>query len=269
MREIVLIIDFGGQYNQLIARRVREQNVYCELLPYNTSYEKMMSYNPKGIILTGGPKSVTGKDAPKCDNRIFTSGVPILGICYGAQLIAYALGGQVEHADAGEYGKTDIDYRVNNLLFEGMPNNSVCWMSHFDYVKIPPDGFDIMAVTKTCPVAAYGNSVKNIYGVQFHPEVMHTKNGTQILKNFLYQVCKVSGDWTMSSFAASSVQAIREKVKDKKVLLALSGGVDSSVAAVLLNKAIGKNLTCIFVDHGLLRKTRRMKLKIYLRNNSI
>ena len=254
MREIVLIIDFGGQYNQLIARRVREQNVYCELLPYNTSYEKMMSYNPKGIILTGGPKSVTGKDAPKCDNRIFTSGVPILGICYGAQLIAYALGGQVEHADAGEYGKTDIDYRVNNLLFEGMPNKSVCWMSHFDYVKIPPDGFDIMAVTKTCPVAAYGNSVKNIYGVQFHPEVMHTKNGTQILKNFLYQVCKVSGDWTMSSFAATSVQAIREKVKDKKVLLALSGGVDSSVAAVLLNKAIGKNLTCIFVDHGLLRK---------------
>ncbi len=254
MRETVIVLDFGGQYNQLIARRVREQNVYCELLPYHASFERIMSYNPIGIILTGGPKNVFAEDAPKCDKRVFEAGIPVLGICYGAQLFAYLYGGQVSRAPQGEYGKTEISYQVDNPILAGLPQSAICWMSHMNYVSKAPEGYEIYASTESCPVAAFGNAEKNIYGVQFHPEVNHTQFGQQILRNFLYEVCHASGDWTMHSFAERAVEEIREKVGNGKVLLALSGGVDSSVVAVLLHRAIGKNLTCIFVDHGLLRK---------------
>ena len=253
MRETVLVLDFGGQYNQLIARRVRELHVYCELLPYDTPLETVKAYDPLGIILTGGPKNVYGEAAPKCDPRIFSSGIPILGICYGSQLLAHTLGGQVSHAPQGEYGKAEITYE-QSVLFSGMEQHSECWMSHMDYISKAPEGFAVLAATANCPVAAFGNDAKKIYGVQFHPEVRHTVQGMQILKNFLYGVCGAKGDWTMKSYAATAVEQIRRKVGDKKVLLALSGGVDSSVAAVLLHRAIGKNLICIFVDHGLLRK---------------
>lgn len=254
MKETVLVIDFGGQYNQLICRRVRELNVYCELLPCSVTYEKVAEYDPIGIILTGGPKNVYGEKAPKCDQRIYTSGIPVLGICYGSQLLAHNLGGEVSHAPQGEYGKTEIAYDVNSLLLQGMDEQSICWMSHMDYVRQAPQGFEILAKTSNCPVAAFGDDGRKIYGVQFHPEVMHTVKGTELLKNFLYGICKAKGDWTMASFAETAIREIQKKVGDKKVLLALSGGVDSSVAAVLLHKAIGKNLLCIFVDHGLLRK---------------
>lgn len=253
MRETVLVLDFGGQYNQLIARRVRELHVYCELLPYDTPLETVKAYDPLGIILTGGPKNVYGEAAPKCDPRIFSSGIPILGICYGSQLLAHTLGGQVSHAPQGEYGKAEITYE-QSVLFSGMEQHSECWMSHMDYISKAPEGFAVLAATANCPVAAFGNDAKKIYGVQFHPEVRHTVQGMQILKNFLYGVCGAKGDWTMKSYAATAVEQIRRKVGAKKVLLALSGGVDSSVAAVLLHRAIGKNLICIFVDHGLLRK---------------
>lgn len=254
MRETVIILDFGGQYNQLIARRVRELNVYCEILPYHTALETIQQKNPKGIIFTGGPNSVYGENAPKCDSRIYQLGIPILGICYGSQLIALELGGSVETAPTGEYGKTEIQYDTQNVLLEGMEQKSICWMSHMDYISMVPNGFEILATTNSCPVAAYGNDQKKIYGVQFHPEVMHTVNGQVLLDNFLKKVCGAKGDWTMASYAITAVEEIKKKVGDKKVLLALSGGVDSSVAAVLLHKAVGKNLICIFVDHGLLRK---------------
>ena len=254
MRETVIILDFGGQYNQLIARRVREQNVYCELLPYNTDYERVMSYHPIGIILTGGPKNVYGENAPKCDKRIFQAGIPVLGICYGTQLLAHLFGGEVSHAPQGEYGKTEISYQAQSPILAGLPQRAICWMSHMDYVSKAPEGFEIYAFTENCPVAAFGSEEKGIYGVQFHPEVNHTQFGQQILRNFLYGVCHASGDWTMHSFAQTAVEDIRKKVGNGKVLLALSGGVDSSVVAALMNRAIGKNLICIFVDHGLLRK---------------
>lgn len=254
MRETVIILDFGGQYNQLIARRVRELNVYCEILPYHTALETIQQKNPRGIIFTGGPNSVYGENAPKCDSRIYQLGIPILGICYGSQLIALELGGSVETAPTGEYGKTEIQYDTQNVLLEGMEQKSICWMSHMDYISMVPNGFEILATTNSCPVAAYGNDQKKIYGVQFHPEVMHTVNGQVLLDNFLKKVCGAKGDWTMASYAITAVEEIKKKVDDKKVLLALSGGVDSSVAAVLLHKAVGKNLICIFVDHGLLRK---------------
>ena len=254
MRETVIVLDFGGQYNQLIARRVRELNVYCELLPYHASFERIMSYNPIGIILTGGPKNVFAEDAPKCDKRVFEAGIPVLGICYGAQLFAYLYGGEVSRAPQGEYGKTEISYQVDNPILSGLPQSAICWMSHMNYVSKAPVGYEIYASTSSCPVAAFGNEEKSIYGVQFHPEVNHTQFGQQILRNFLYEVCHASGDWTMHSFAERAIEEIREKVGDGKVLLALSGGADSSVVAVLLHRAIGKNLTCIFVDHGLLRK---------------
>ena len=254
MRQTVIVLDFGGQYNQLIARRVREQNVYCEILPYHTDLNIIREKNPIGIIFTGGPKSVYAEDAPNCDKEIYALGIPILGICYGSQLIGMHFGGKVGRPESGQYGKTEIAYHTEHPLFAGMEENSICWMSHMDAVITVPDCFDILAATSTCPVAAYGCENKKLYGVQFHPEVMHTRNGTQILRNFLYNICDAAGDWTMANYAVSAVQAIREKAGDKKVLLALSGGVDSSVAAVLLYRAVGKNLTCIFVDHGLLRK---------------
>ena len=251
--ERILVLDFGGQYNQLIARRVREQNVYCDLLPCDISMERIKEYAPSGIIFTGGPNSVYDENSPHIDEEIFRLGIPVLGICYGAQLMAYTLGGEVQRADTREYGKSDIVYS-DSVLFDGVDKNNVCWMSHTDYISKPPKGFKVAGKTATCPVAAMENVEKGFYGVQFHPEVMHTKQGTTILRNFLYKVCKVSGDWTMANFVAEQVAKIKKKVGDKKVLCAMSGGVDSAVAATLMHRAVGDNLTCIFVDHGLLRK---------------
>ena len=252
--EKVLVLDFGGQYNQLIARRVREQNVYCELLPCDVSLDRIKEFNPKGIIFTGGPNSVYDESSPHIDKEIFELGVPVLGICYGAQLTAYTLGGKVEHAETREYGKSDVVYDVSSEIFKDVDKENVCWMSHTDYISVPPVGFKVVATTATCPVAAMENAEKGFYAVQFHPEVMHTRQGERILRNFLYNVCKVSGDWTMSNFVKEQVAKIKEKCGDKKVLCAMSGGVDSAVAATLIHKAVGDNLTCIFVDHGLLRK---------------
>ncbi|WHH58173.1 glutamine-hydrolyzing GMP synthase [Petroclostridium sp. X23] len=252
--EIVLVLDFGGQYNQLIARRVRECNVYCEVLPYHVSIDKIKSMNPKGIIFTGGPASVYAENAPMCSKEIFELGIPVLGICYGVQLMGHLLGGKVTKAPKREYGKTDISLNCSSKLFENVEENTVCWMSHTNYVEVPPEGFAITAKTENCPAAAIEHKEKNYYGVQFHPEVVHTPKGKEILRNFLYNICECAGDWKMSSFAQQSIREIKEKVGDKKVLCALSGGVDSSVAAVMIHKAVGKQLTCIFVDHGLLRK---------------
>lgn len=251
--ERVLVLDFGGQYNQLIARRVREQSVYCDLKPCDMTIDEIKKYAPKGIIFTGGPNSVYDENSPHIDPEIFRLGIPVLGICYGAQLMAYTLGGKVESATTREYGKSDIEY-FESKIFEGVDKNNVCWMSHTDYVSVAPEGFKIVGKTSTCPVAAMEDASRGFYGVQFHPEVMHTKQGTTILRNFLYNVCKVSGDWTMANFVAEQVAKIKEKVGDKKVLCAMSGGVDSAVAATLVHRAVGDNLTCIFVDHGLLRK---------------
>ena len=252
--ELVLVIDFGAQYNQLIARRVREADVYCEVVPYNASIERIKSLNPKGIIFTGGPASVLDPKAPFCDREIFNLGVPVLGICYGMQLMGHMLGGEVVKAEQREYGKMDINVDTESVLFEGIEPSTTCWMSHTYYVKKLPEGFKNIASSSNCPAEAMENADKKLYGVQFHPEVMHTPKGRQMLNNFLYKVCGCSGDWKMSAFVEQTIKAIREKVGNKSVLCALSGGVDSSVAAVLLHKAVGKQLTCIFVDHGLLRK---------------
>lgn len=253
-KEIVIVLDFGGQYNQLIARRVRECNVYCEVLPYNTSLEKIKEINPKGIIFTGGPASVYAEDSPTCDKGIFELGIPVLGICYGCQLMTYLLNGKVSKAPVREYGKTEVTVDHNSKLFDGVKETSICWMSHTDYVEVLPEGFTVSAHSDSCPVAAMENPSLNLYGVQFHPEVVHTQEGTKMLHNFLYKVCDCAGDWKMDSFTEQSIKALKEKIGDKKVLCALSGGVDSSVAAVMISKAVGKQLTCIFVDHGLLRK---------------
>lgn len=252
-KELVLILDFGGQYNQLIARRIREASVYCEVVPYDVDIDVVKEKKPKGIIFTGGPASVFEENAPKCDSAIFELGIPILGICYGAQLMAHMLGGKVTKADKREYGKTEISLK-EDVLFKEIPKNSIVWMSHTVFVENAPTGFEIMGSTENCPVAAMGNRVKRLYGVQFHPEVEHTQYGKQMLDNFLYNVCGLSGSWTTRSFIDEAVEQIRETVGDKKVICALSGGVDSSVAAVLVHKSIGNQLTCIFVDHGLLRK---------------
>lgn len=254
MREKIIVLDFGGQYNQLIARRVRDLAVYAEILPYNASLERILQEKPIGIIFTGGPASVTDAGAPMCDKRLFDAGIPILGICYGAQLMSVMLGGSVHRAEHREYGKTDIRYETGCALFAGLDKNSVCWMSHTYYVDLPPKGFAICATTDSCPVAAFCDPKKKLYAVQFHPEVVHTRFGNEILKNFLYNVCKASGGWTMDNYVDAAVADIRARVGEGNVLLGLSGGVDSSVAAVLLDKAVGKRLTCIFVDHGLLRK---------------
>lgn len=253
-KELVLIIDFGGQYNQLIARRVREHNVYCEILPYTTPLEKILSRKPDGIIFTGGPKSVNQENAPEVSGELFTSGIPILGICYGAQLIAKKMGGLVEGAEVREYGNTRIKTDVNSPLFKGIPKESICWMSHTDHISRIPDGFNIIASSNNCQNAAMADENRKIYGVQFHPEVRHSEYGNKIIENFLFNVCNLKGTWSMSSFIDDKVGAIREAVGDKRIICALSGGVDSSVAAVLVHRAVGKQLTCIFVDHGLLRK---------------
>ncbi|CUO75436.1 glutamine-hydrolyzing GMP synthase [Clostridium disporicum] len=253
-KELVLVLDFGGQYNQLIARRVRECNVYCEVHPYNLSIEKIREMNPKGIIFTGGPNSVYGEDSPLCDKAIFELGIPVLGICYGSQLMAHVLGGSVATAPVSEYGKTEVAVNNKSKLFDGVESSTICWMSHTDYIERAPENFNIIGHTPVCPVAAMECEEKNLYAVQFHPEVMHTQEGTKMLTNFVKNICNCSGDWTMDSFVEKTIQEVREKVGDGKVLCALSGGVDSSVAAVLLSKAVGKQLTCVFVDHGLLRK---------------
>ncbi|RBP44104.1 glutamine-hydrolyzing GMP synthase [Garciella nitratireducens] len=253
-KELVLILDFGGQYNQLIARRVREAGVYSEIVPYDISMDEIKAKKPKGILFTGGPSSVYGQDAPNVDLEIFNLNIPILGICYGAQLMAYKLGGKVARPQKREYGKVELNLQGKSKLLEGLKDKSICWMSHTDYIEQVPEGFIVTATTDSCPVAVMENQDKLLYGVQFHPEVEHTKKGKEILKNFLFHICKCKGNWTMSTFIEEQIEKIRDKVGNRKVLCALSGGVDSSVAAVLVHKAIGDQLTCIFVDHGLLRK---------------
>lgn len=253
-REKVIVIDFGGQYNQLVARRVRECNVYCEIYSYKTDLEKIKEMNPKGIILTGGPNSCYEEGAATCSPELFELGIPVLGLCYGAQLMMHVLGGKVEKAPVREYGKTDVTVDTSSPLFTDVSEHTVCWMSHFDYISRPADGFRVCAHTADCPVAAAENVERNLYAIQFHPEVLHTVEGTKMLHNFVRGICGCAGTWRMDSFVEQSIQSIREEVGDGKVLCALSGGVDSSVAAVLLSKAIGKQLTCVFVDHGLLRK---------------
>ena len=252
--ETILILDFGGQYNQLIARRVRECNVYSEVVPFNISLEKIKEKNPKGIIFTGGPASVYGEDSPKCDPEIFNLGIPVLGICYGMQLMTHILGGNVARAGKREYGTTDVTIDNTSSLFQGFDSTNGFLMSHTDFVESVPEGFRNIGHTSSCPNAAIENENKKLYGIQFHPEVNNSVNGTLVIKNFLYNICNCSGDWTMSSFVEDSIKTLKEKIGDKKVLCALSGGVDSSVAAVLISKAAGNNLTCIFLDHGLLRK---------------
>ena len=253
-KELVLVIDFGGQYNQLVARRVRECNVYCEIYSYKVALEKIKEKKPMGIILTGGPNSCYEEGAPTADEALFKQGIPVLGLCYGDQLMAHVLGGKVERAENREYGKTDICLDTESKLFEGIETENTCWMSHFDYISRMPEGFKSVAHTVNCPVAAMENVEAGLYGLQFHPEVLHTPDGTKMLFNFVRNICGCKGDWRMDSFVEEQVEVIREKVGEGRVLLALSGGVDSSVCAGLLSKAIGKQLTCVFVDHGLLRK---------------
>ena len=264
--ELILILDFGGQYNQLIARRVRECNVYSEVVPFDISIEKIKEKNPKGIIFTGGPANVYLEDSPKCDPEIFNLSIPILGICYGMQLMMNNLGGTVARADKREYGTMDVNIDNTSLLFQGFDKVNGFLMSHTDYVESLPENFRNIGFTSTCPNAAVENATKKLYGIQFHPEVNNSVNGTQVIRNFLYNICNCSGDWQISSFVTESINSLKEKIGDKKALCALSGGVDSSVAAVLLNKAIGKNLTCIFVDHGLLRKNEGDEVEEVFKN---
>ena len=253
-QEKVLVIDFGGQYNQLVARRVRECNVYCEIYSYRTDLEQIKAMNPKGIILTGGPNSCYEENAPTYRKELFELGIPILGLCYGAQLMMHVLGGHVEKASVQEYGKTEVSVNCESPIFAGVSSNTVCWMSHSDYISQAAPGFAVSAHTADCPIAAAEDSARKLYAIQFHPEVLHTLEGTKMLGNFVRDVCGCSGSWKMDSFVKNSITEIKNKVGTGKVLCALSGGVDSSVAAVLLSKAIGNQLTCVFVDHGLLRK---------------
>lgn len=253
--ELVLVIDFGGQYNQLIARRVREAKVYCEVVPYDVSIETVLEKKPKGIIFTGGPSIAYDNEAPSVDPKIFELGIPILGICYGAQLTAHLLGGKLEAAARREYGKKDLQITASNHpLFKDIEQETTCWMSHTYHVTKLPEHYKILAKTDHCPIAAYANDQQKIYGFQYHPEVVHTPQGSQMLHNFLYEICNCKGDWVMRNFVESTIKALRDQIGDRRVLLGLSGGVDSSVAAMLIHKAVGHQLTCIFVDNGLLRK---------------
>ena len=251
--ELAIILDFGGQYNQLIARRVRDKNVYCEILPYTTSIEKIKELSPKGIIFTGGPNSVYADGSPTVSKEIFELGIPILGICYGMQVMTHVLGGKVETADKSEFGKTSITLTEDSILYSGTPKEQQVWMSHIDYIKDMPAGFKAIAKTDNCPVAAMENKEKNLYAIQYHAEVENSEYGDQIIENFL-KICNFSRDWSMESYAKVAVKEVKEKVGDKRVLLALSGGVDSSVVAAIISKAVGDQLSCIFVDHGLMRK---------------
>ena len=270
MHQFVLVIDFGGQYNQLIARRVRECGVYCEVRSYQITVEEIKKLNPIGIIFTGGPNSVYLEKAPKVDPALFDMGIPVLGLCYGSQLMSYSLGGKVESRDeTREYGKTETFYNTNSLIFKGLPQKAISWMSHTDYIAEIPEGFKVTAHTANCPVAAMEDASRKLYGIQFHPEVNHTENGIKMIRNFLYEVCGAKGDWSMQDYAVSAVKAIKEKVGDKSALLALSGGVDSSVVAALMSRAIGKQLTCIFVDHGLMRKNEGDEVEAVFGNSGI
>ena len=254
MKQTVLIMDFGGQYTQLIARRIRDLKVFTEIKPYTISVQEIKEKKYVGIVFTGGPNSVYLEDAPRCDKEIFELGIPVLGICYGAQLMAHQLNGKVASPEFKEYGH--IQYRVqdNTLLFKDLDKESVCWMSHTDYIEKIPQGFKVTATTDACPCAAMENTEKNLYAVQFHPEVEHSKQGNEVLHNFLYEACKCNGDWEMNSFAQETIEKLKSEIGNKKVLCGLSGGVDSAVAAVMVHKAVGSQLTCIFVDHGMLRK---------------
>ena len=254
--QTIIVLDFGGQYNQLIARRVRECGVYCEVKPYTTPLADLLAMNPIGFIFTGGPNSVYLEDAPHVDPALFDAGVPVLGICYGCQLIAHHLGGKVvaaNDATAREYGKTETFFDTNCKLFKGLPEKSVTWMSHGDYMEVVPEGFSLVAHSDACPNVAICDETRGFYGVQYHPEVNHTEFGTAMIRNFLYEVCGATGDWTMGDYKNTAIAAVREKVGSGRVLLALSGGVDSSVVAALLAEAVGPQLTCVFVDHGLMR----------------
>ena len=255
--QTVIVLDFGGQYNQLIARRVRECGVYCEVKPCTTPLAELQKMEPIGFIFTGGPNSVYLETSPQVDPAIFTLGVPVLGICYGCQLLAHHLGGRVTAAQddsAREYGKTETFYDASCPLFKGLPESGISWMSHGDYMEKVPDGFALAAHSKACPNVAIADVKRGFYGVQYHPEVNHTENGVKMIRNFLYEVCGAKGDWTMEDYKRTAIAAIREKVGGGRVLLALSGGVDSSVCAALLAEAVGEQLTCVFVDHGLMRK---------------
>ena len=254
MAQTILVVDFGGQYNQLIARRVRESCVYSEIVSYKKALEAIREKKPAGIILTGGPNSVYLPDSPTIGKELFEMGIPVLGICYGAQLMTHVLGGKVSRAPEREYGKTEVMVSTGSKLFEGVSTRTICWMSHNDYIEAPAPGFVVSAHTANCPVAAAEDVSRGLYLVQFHPEVLHTQQGTLMLSNFVHKVCGCGSDWKMDSFVEDTVAALRAKIGGGKVLCALSGGVDSSVAAVLLAKAVGKQLTCVFVDHGLLRK---------------
>lgn len=252
--ELIVVLDFGGQYNQLIARRIRDLGVFSELMPYNTPVERIKELNPAGIVFSGGPLSVYEEGAPHVDPAIYDLGLPIFGICYGMQLMAQQLGGKVERAGKREYGKADVDFLHNSILTKGLDSKQSVWMSHGDHVVTLPEGFVLEAGTESAPIAAMSHPTRNLHAVQFHPEVRHSVYGNEMIKNFLYEVCKCSGEWTMESFVEQSIREIREQVGDKKVLCALSGGVDSSVVAMLIHRAIGDQLTCMFIDHGLLRK---------------
>jgi len=254
MNEKILILDFGGQYNQLIARRVREQHVYAEIKPYTTDLSEIVAGNYKGIIFTGGPNSVYDMSSPHYTKDILSLGIPVLGICYGCQLMAWMMDGSVATAPVSEYGKITIFSKVDSPLFKGVPSESVVWMSHTDYIDCVPDGFEVIAHSNDCPCAAMQNTNKNLYAVQFHPEVTHSEYGTVMLKNFVLDICKCKGDWVMDSFIEDAVADLKAQIGDKQVILGLSGGVDSSVAAALLSRAVGKQLTCVFVDQGLMRK---------------
>ena len=264
-KQKIVVVDFGGQYNQLIARRVRDMSVYSELVPCTISAEKIKKMNPIGIIFTGGALSVFDQGALSIDEEIFKLGIPILGICYGMQLLAHKFGGKVAHAPVGEYGKVQIEY-AEHVLFDGVDKNNIVWMSHHDYVEEAGEGFVAIAKTESTPIAAFANDEKKFYGLQFHPEVVHSKQGFEILKNFVYKVCGATGEWTMKSFVDTQIKALKEKLKGKKVLLALSGGVDSSVCAALLQKACPEGLICVFVDHGLLRKNEREEVEEVFKN---
>ncbi|MBR5375734.1 MAG: glutamine-hydrolyzing GMP synthase [Lachnospiraceae bacterium] len=253
-KEMIVVLDFGGQYNQLIARRVREWGVYCEVHPYNMDPEELKSMSPKGIILTGGPNSVYAEGSPRCGRDLFELGIPVLGICYGAQIIAYVLDGSVKTAPVSEYGRTEVTIDGSSKLFADVKGRSITWMSHTDYIAKAPAGFKVTGHTLDCPVAAMEDEARGLYAVQFHPEVSHSEEGFKILGNFVKDICGCSCNWRMDSFVETTVDKLREKIGSGRVLCALSGGVDSSVAAVLLSKAVGKQLTCVFVDHGLLRK---------------
>lgn len=253
-QEKIIVIDFGGQYNQLVARRVRECSVYCEIYSYKTDLEQIKAMNPMGIILTGGPDSCYEEGAASCSKELFELGIPVLGLCYGAQLMMHVLGGHVCKAPVREYGKIEVTVDKTSKLYGDVSEKTICWMSHNDYIEKAAPGFRIVAYTADCPVAAAECAEKKLYAIQYHPEVLHTQEGTKMLHNFLYEVCGCSGTWKMDAFVENSIRAIREKVGNGKVLCALSGGVDSSVAAVMLAKAVGDQLTCVFVDHGLLRK---------------